>query len=318
MFHHNTIRKYTLALLNFFNRLEIQYKNDSDQIIVKKIPLHYKFQEKEMLMDKTETQILSGNMNTLPRAVLELTSLKPNTNRQTSKYNKINRLRLAESQEYQYNCLSYDFDFSLSILCRGMSEACQIVEQIAPMFNPNVAIDVFDAENEETPTRVPLQLGDIGIEPESFGEKSMNICTVKASLSLSGYLFQPIRECPLIKELKMSFNTPYRETEMFTFAVKDGVPQWAPKHEVLNQYRQDERLYLEAVKLEKTDSTVEVVYDTNSREKPAIKFVAENATISEDGETCTILASENEFAICAILDLGNLHTSIYSAFKKEN
>ena len=315
MFHHNTIRKYTLALLDFFNRLEVQYKNDDDQIIVKKIPLHYKTREKEMLMDKTESQILSGNMNTLPRAVLELTSLTPNTNRQSSKFNKIHRVRLPEEQEYQYNSVSYDFKYSLDILCRGMNEACQIVEQIGPMFNPNIAIDIFDAENEESPTRIPLQLDDISIETESFEQKSMNICTVKTTLTLSGFLFQPIKSCPLIKELKMSFNTPYRETELLTFQVKDGVPQYPPKHTVLNQYKENEKLYLEAIKLVREDSDIKVIYETNSKEPPVITFVAENAKIKVDGDKCSILGSDPEFAICCILDLNHLHSVIYSVFQ---
>lgn len=315
MFHHNTIRKYTLALLDFFNNLEVQYKNEDEQVIVKKIPVHYKMREKELLMNKTETQILTGNMNTLPRAVIELTSLTPNTNRQSSKYNKIHQLRLEESQEYQYNSVSYDFGYSLKILCRGMNEACQIVEQIGPKFNPNVALDIFDAENEETPNRIPLQMGSIGVEVEAFEEKSLNLVTVSVELTLSGYLFQPIKNYPLIKELKMSFNTPYRETEMLEFKVVDGHPQWAPKHTVVS-YKTDDTLYLEAIKLVKDGDKIICIYDTNSLEKPKITFISENAELEQNGSDTCIIKSTNskDIDICAILDLNNLHTTIYTLF----
>lgn len=314
MFHHNTIRKYTLALLDFFNNLEVQYKNEDEQVIVKKIPVHYKMREKELLMNKTETQILTGNMNTLPRAVIELTSLAPNTNRQSSKYNKINQLRLEEHQEYQYNSVSYDFDFSLKVLCRGMNEACQIVEMIAPKFNPNIAIDIFDAENEEHPTRIPLQLKSISTEVEAFEEKSMNLVTVSVDLTLSGYLFQPIKHYSLIKELKMSFNTPYRETEMLDFKVVDGKPQWSPKHSIIS-YKENEVLYLEVIKLVKDADKIICIYDTNSREKPKITFVSENAELEQDGsDTCKIKSSSGEIDICAILELNHLHTTVYTIF----
>ena len=93
MFYHNTIRKYTLALLDFFKNLEVQYKNENEEIITKNIPIHYKMKEKEFLLDKSQKQIFTGNTNIIPRGLLELTSLTPSTDRQTSKYNKINMLR---------------------------------------------------------------------------------------------------------------------------------------------------------------------------------------------------------------------------------
>ena len=96
--------------------------------------------------------------------------------------------------------VAYTFSYSLKIMCRGMNEACQIVEEIAPKFNPNVAIDLYDAENEDSLTRVALQLNSIGIESEGFEEKSMNICTVSCDLTLNGYLFQPIQKYSIIKE----------------------------------------------------------------------------------------------------------------------
>lgn len=314
MFHHNTIRKYTLAMLNFFSNLEVEYKNEREQIIQKKIPIHYKFREKEILMTQTEDQIVTGNLNVLPRAVLELSSFSVDTSRQSSKYNKIHQLRLPQSQEYQYNSVAYTFVYSLKILCRGMNEACQIVEEIAPKFNPNVAIDVFDAENESTPTRVPIQLGSIGIETEGFEDKSMNICTVSAEFTLSGYLFQPIKEYSLIKQLTMNFNTPYRETEETDFKVIDGKPQFAPKHRVLNQDEIDysTRLYIEPLELVKEGNVITCKYKTNYDKDPKITFISQTVEIEMVSKnSCSINGSGD---VCAILEAENVRASILARF----
>ena len=39
--HHGTIRKYTAAILDLFNDLEVQYRDSNSAIITKKIPVKY-------------------------------------------------------------------------------------------------------------------------------------------------------------------------------------------------------------------------------------------------------------------------------------
>lgn len=312
MFYHNTIRKYTLALLDFFKKLEVQYKNDNNAIITKTIPIHYKMKEKEMLLDKSQTQILSGNMNVIPRAVLELNSLSQTTDRQTSKFNKINKLRDHDYCQYQYNCVSYEFDYTLKILCRGLNEACQIVEEIAPKFNPNVAIDLYDAENESSPTRVPLQMTSIGIDTEGFDEKSMNICTVSCSLKLSGYLFQPIQNYSIIKDLKISLNTPYLERELMEWKVEN---KYAVQPPAIKSFYTKTNFYLDLVDLVLEDNKVKVVYRTNSDSAPTIEFASDTCRISDvNGDTCTVDHS-GVFDISCSVEVDGYRSSIFKEFQ---
>lgn len=313
MFYHNTIRKYTLALLDFFKNLEVQYKNENEEIITKNIPIHYKMKEKEFLLDKSQKQIFTGNTNIIPRGLLELTSLTPSTDRQTSKYNKINMLRDKNFIEYQYNVVAYTFSYSLKIMCRGMNEACQIVEEIAPKFNPNVAIDLYDAENEDSLTRVALQLNSIGIESEGFEEKSMNICTVSCDLTLNGYLFQPIQKYSIIKELKISLNTPYLERELMEWDVVNKRPVDPPK---ITHFDMDPNFYLEPISLELENDIVKVTYKTNSQEKPTIKFYSETCKVEQIGnsETCRVSQYEHEFDISCSLELNGYRTKIFKVF----
>lgn len=212
-FHHETIRKYTAALLNLFNDIEIQYTTSDNNTIIKKIPLKYSTREKTKELDEhTVKQLLSGNTNVLPRASMSLVTLIKSDQRQTNKNRKLNKYKTDLDIQYSFNSIPYEFTYELNIQCRGMNEATQIIEQIAPNFNPIVNIDVWDASNLDEPTRVPVKLLDIGIETEAYEELSANIVTLTFGLSLTGNLYQPIKSIPRIKEFQILLNEIDGET----------------------------------------------------------------------------------------------------------
>lgn len=224
-YYHNTIRAYTLALLNFFNEMHLQYKNSNGDLITVNIPIHYKNVEKSALMNMTEKQLVSGNMNVLPRAYLVLNSLNKDQERQTSKLNKISRFRNGELQEYAYQSVAYTFEYSVVILCRGMSETAQIIEEICPKFNPNVSIDVYDRKNLDESFRTIVQLTGVSFEIEEFEELSVNLSRVTFDLTLAGFLHEPIQEYSQVLKYNINLYTPdVKETEKFR--VDDDLVQY--------------------------------------------------------------------------------------------
>ena len=313
MFYHNTIRRYVLALLDFFNNLEVQYA-DNDQIITKSVPIRYKTREKLLSQDKSTEQVLTGNTNVLPRAELELTDLSPDTERQVSKYLKINRLRNDLDAEFQWNCLSYTFSFEVKVLCRGMNEVSQIIEQVCPKFNPNVAIDIRDAENETVPTRIPLQLDGVSFEVPDYDEKSNNICTVSFSLKLLGYLFEPIKKYSLVKEFNINLNTPSVQSVNLKTNVKNSIPNFDFKR---TEFLRDDVLVLEDLSLERNGNTVTVKYRCNSLIPPKITFISDTVRILEQtGDTAKIeIPQETEsFDICAKLEKNSQYYTVFKEF----
>jgi hypothetical protein len=207
-YHHGTIRRYTAALLSMFNGLEIQYKDSNGVLHSRNIPIRYGFREKSSILSELDTkQILSGNTNVLPRATLSLSVLLKSDERTRSKYNKIGTKSNAESFDYMYNSVPYTFNFELEVLCRGMNEATMIIEQIVPKFNPIYNIDIWDADNLDEPTRVPVKLLDISIASEEYEELSTNIVTVSAGLEIKGNIYSPIQTVERIKDFKMYVNS---------------------------------------------------------------------------------------------------------------
>lgn len=313
MFYHNTIRRYVLALLDFFNNLEVQYA-DNDQIITKSVPIRYKTREKLLSQDKSTEQVLTGNTNVLPRAELELTDLSPDTERQVSKYLKINRLRNDLDAEFQWNCLSYTFSFEVKVLCRGMNEVSQIIEQVCPKFNPNVAIDIRDAENETVPTRIPLQLDSVSFEVPDYDEKSNNICTVSFSLKLLGYLFEPIKKYSLVKEFNINLNTPSVQSINLKTNVKNSIPNFDFKR---TEFLRDDVLVLEDLSLERNGDTITVKYRCNSLVPPKVTFMSDTVRILEQtGNTAKIEIPQEtkSFDICAKLEKNSQYYTVFKEF----
>ena len=207
MIHHGTIRKYTAALLDLFNGIEIQYDDSNGNTISKNIPIKYSSREKSKILDEfTTEQLLSGNTNILPKANLSLSTLAKSDQRVQNKNIKINTVKSETQFEYMYNSVPYEFTFELTILCRGMNEAAMIIEQIAPKFNPTVNIDIWDAQNLNEPTRIPVRLLDIGIQIDDYEELSSNLVTLLIGLSIMGNLYPPIKTIERIKDYKLYIN----------------------------------------------------------------------------------------------------------------
>ena len=206
-FHHGTIRKYTAAILDLFNDLEIQYENSLGETKSRPIPIRYSSREKATIFDEyTTEQLLSGNYSILPRASLTLQSMSKVDSRVTNKNTKINQYKTDDSIEFSFNSVPYEFTFEIIVQCRGMNEAAQIIEQIAPKFNPTVNIDVWDAANLSEPTRIPVRLTDVQLSSEDYEELSTNIFTVTFSLSIMGNLYPPIKSQERVKQFKLMMN----------------------------------------------------------------------------------------------------------------
>lgn len=311
MFYHNTIRRYTLLLLDKFKNLEVQYRNSNDEIVTKNIPIHYKVREKEFLLDKSEEQIVTGNTNVLPRATLELTSLSPNTERQAPKMLKINRMKSKISgdsyNDFQWNAVSYDFSFTLSVYCRGMSEVCQIIEEVAPKFNPIIYFDVYDAECESSPTRVPLQLSSIDFSNDGYDETSINTFVVTFELLLSGYLFQPVNAYSRIKEYYLNLYDNKSQKEQMKFDVVNCYPQLQPD---IKRYDYSE-VTIEPLSLNKNGNEITVIYNANV--DVDVSFECENCEYNFYGDVCTVNKSSN-FVVTAVLKYGNIIKKITKEF----
>ena len=189
---HNTILKYIALVKAFFNDLTITHKDDRGRYIRKSIPMVYGKREKALVLDQyTEDQMTKGNARVLPCGFITLEAFSKNEERQTNK-NRISHLKDDCRTVAAYNSVPYDFIFSVSVRTRGAAEAYQVAEQVGPMFNPTVNLDVYDCLYIEEPTRVAMTLDGLDVEAPEYEENSTNVYTVNISCTLRGWLYQPV------------------------------------------------------------------------------------------------------------------------------
>ena len=233
MYFHNTLRKYTLALLDTFNELEITVALSDTSTITKKIPVKYSSREKSRLFDEhTTEQLRSGNYNILPRSSLSLVSVIKSDQRVTNKHLKINKKELTDTMEFMYNAVPYEFTYQLDIQCRGMNEASMIIEQITTKFNPNYTIRINEVLNQAEATSIPISLLDVSIESEEYEEFSSNIVTIGCGISLKGNFYPPVQSFGKVKNIDMYLNmwhhselNDYSRATLYNYDVINSVSQ---------------------------------------------------------------------------------------------
>lgn len=229
MFFHNTIKRYTIALLEFFSKLEVQNKDSNGIIRSRNVPIIYSSQEKgHLFASRTEDGLLKGNLNYLPRANLVISTIQNSQERQGNKNVRINKIYRDREIDFAYNSVAYSINYELSILCRGAEEAFMMIEQIAPMFNPDLHLDIYDAEGLEEPSRIKVNLLDIGMETPSYDELSINQYRLDIGLVLYGQIYQPIKTLPRIKEFYSSLNLGEQTVTNYGYDVLDSYIEGAP------------------------------------------------------------------------------------------
>jgi len=207
MYFHQTIRRYVATMLETFSKVKTQYLNSKGDLIEKNIPVFFYNREKSSILDHVTSQNMIQNINAIPRAYLVIDSYIVDYTRMRNRNTKINISRSDGSIEYQYNSTPFTFNFSYIVLCRGHGEATQIIEEIVPIFNPTLALDVYDCDGLDTPTRVLAKFLDVSVEPEGNEQYSSNLITVTFGIELQGWIYQPIKSTDKVKELLMRYHT---------------------------------------------------------------------------------------------------------------
>lgn len=316
MFHHGTIRKYTAALLDLFNDMEIQYADSNGNTRARNIPIKYSSIEKHKELDNfSAEQLLSGNTNVLPRASLALSTMTKAEQRIQNKNLKINTVKKESAFEYMYNSVPYEFTFELAVMCRGMNEASMVIEQIAPKFNPTINIDVWDAENLNEPTRIPVKLLDIGIESNEYDELSSNIVTVNIGLSIMGNLYPPIKSVERVKEYKIymaeQISDKFKRTTAFNFDVQpDGtLQQTSDIHLAYPNMYAPNIIDIVGFNVGIGDNTLEVIFDDKDNKDGELRF-----EWSVIGAALVIPAREQATVIVNATGDIEVHCTVYDSF----
>ena len=204
-FHFGTIRKYTAALLDAFNNIEIQKIDSTGRPIITKVPIQYANQEKSTLYDQLNTnEIYTSNNQILPRMILSFNGMSVAPERAKNKFVKINAIINDQKISHQFNSIPYDFNFTVTLQARGMNEASLLIEQICSFFNPTYTLRIQEIPVPYVePSSIVVDLESTNIEQEEIEDLSINIVTCTFDLKVRGNIYPPFKDIKLIKAIQV-------------------------------------------------------------------------------------------------------------------
>ena len=317
MYNHQTIRRYMASLLNILGKLKIQNFNSSGDLIEKNIPVVFFNREKSSILDHISSNNMMINVNAIPRAYLTVDAIMRDDSRILNRNIKIHSNRVGNNVEYQYNSTPFTYTLSYIVICRGHGEATQIIEEVVPIFNPTLALDVYDCDGLKEPTRVLVKFLDVGIEPESNEPTSSNLITLTFGLELQGYIYQPIRSVDHVKELIMRYHT---KKDCFAYDYDVDVYPNTESRETLTKLSTNAELSIKGISGNGEKGmcyfTLNYTYQKGDQVQIDWKVIDGDAKIIEtNNEKCQVLV-KGEFMLTAkIVDFFNNEVSYTKYFK---
>ena len=236
-FYADTMRSLFIGFENFFNELKvIRYNKFGEPVKTINVPI--KFGPRNKSHDfRTEQE--SGNKYyiSLPNLTYRLDSMQFATERAKgiyetrAFYNKdLENAGLVCDQQDKFwsdvQPVPYNISVSMEANCEKMTDAEQIVEQIAVRFQPAAFFDVkeFWFFNKRRSIKMKLDTMTWDIQSESMGEEDWRQIKVSFTFTMEAFLYKPIKDAQIIEKIN-TYITLNRGDYLYhaaTFGNKDG------------------------------------------------------------------------------------------------
>lgn len=209
-FFPQTIKRYTVAILDLFSKMTIpNFDHNGAYISDTIVPISFAQQGKNHKANMQSTaNIVNGNNFSIPRAALRLNSLSPARERDTSKHGMLYLQKKNDRKVvFTFNSVSYDFQYSLYVLCKNFCDATMILENILPLFRPTYTLPIYETPIQTEPTSILLQIDNQSIEIDSdLGDDDVRLVGLQIDLTLFGNIYLPIRDEAMVKKIRMYIN----------------------------------------------------------------------------------------------------------------
>ena len=236
-FYADTMRSIFIGFENFFNDLHvIRYNKLGEPVKTIQVPI--KFGPRNKSHDfRTEQE--SGNKYyiSLPNLAYRLDSMEFATERARGIYETrafynqdlANAGLIGEQQERFWSDVQpvpYNINVSMEANCEKMTDAEQIVEQIAVRFQPAAFFDVkeFWFFNKRRSIKMKLASLNWDIQSDSMGEEEWRRIKVSFTFNIEMFLYKPIKDAQIIEKINtyLTLNKGDYIYHGVTFGNKDG------------------------------------------------------------------------------------------------
>lgn len=200
-FYFDTIKTYIVAMSHIFDNIHV-IRSDSSGAVVKDITVPLTYAGKTKLYYKLQQDQDRQISTILPRISFMFESMKRDPERSTLYSNIIKFTNDGVNEEYQYNPLSYNFNFSASIWTKYTEDIFQMTEQIASFFDPDFCITVNEIPVLGITKDISILLNDIDLQVDNeFAEDGDRVITADLDFTLKGYIYKPVSNGKLITHI---------------------------------------------------------------------------------------------------------------------
>lgn len=229
-FYWGTTKKVIVAIGSIFDSITIKDDDGKERTV----PLYYAAANKHMTR-REQSEGIDGvgyDMN-YPAISFQLTGLNYSGKRHTNALARIDNRREKDSIR-SYNRVPYDLNFSVWVVAKRFEDSLQIIEQILPVFTPELTLTIHDREEFLIDSNITINLDDVSVDVDYegvFAERR----TIEWSLNLTAhaYYYAPINVVSRIKEATVDLSVYDRKFEKYMARV---VPRYAERkdpHEIV-------------------------------------------------------------------------------------
>lgn len=212
-YYFSIIRKMTAAFGTVFNEIVVPRFDDSGAVNeLIRVPISYAPKERVLVKVIDDPEIAKQSaVSPLPRISFQLMSLRRDPDRQI---NPIQNMALVKSTSGNYRrqmeAVPFDFDFSLWVYTKTIEDGNKIVEQIYPIFQPELPLKIELIPEMGITLNVPLILNNSSIQDTYEGDFTGDRRAIiwQFDFTMKGFLFGPIREDKIIKFANVNFYAP--------------------------------------------------------------------------------------------------------------
>lgn len=219
-FYHSIIRKNFVAFMSMFDDIHIN-RFDSVGALTKdiKVPISFDMKHKMVVW---VTQIVTESIgNVLPRLSVQFNSIQHDPDRRLNPFNKLVDTPVAGTQNFTFQPAPYNIGMTLTLWTIKMTDALQIIEQVAQGFNPkrNVTVNEFPLLSIAHDVEVILE----NISPEmtfrDLTETDERVLEFSFDFIMKTHLYPELGNEGLIETIELMISqgiSPTKEVELVT------------------------------------------------------------------------------------------------------
>lgn len=203
-----SIRKMAAAFATIFNNIWLVRENADGTINHKqKVPIIFGPKEQWFARDRSKNNTQSdvdGKVEfgqLLPAMAFQIGSPQYDSSRQLDQKH-IHKKLIQDIRYKQMNPAPYNIPFTLDILSKNMEDGLMLLEQILPLFQPQLNIKVREVPEMDVYTDLTLLLDSTNLTDNfTEGYEENRAITWTLSFTMKGYIYPPMKANPDITKV---------------------------------------------------------------------------------------------------------------------